>query len=236
MCRESGCRSDVLAISSGCGSRDRRKDDHRRHSEGDVARVLAEHSRGCRRKRRGSSASTSSGEVRFGKTIARRRSPKSRASSRAACPVSSWRRSTKRRSSVRSPTPRRASIPVVIIDSGLKSSDYVSFVATDNRKGGTMAAEALAKLLPDGGKVVMLRYAEGSASTHDREEGFLQEIARHTNILVVSYEPVRRRRCRRARTRKPKRCCIASGGLTDRWTVRASLRRTSRRRWRCFAC
>ena len=39
----------------------------------------------------------------------------------------------------------RAKIPVVIIDSGLKGIDYVSFVATDNRKGGTLAGEGLAK-------------------------------------------------------------------------------------------
>jgi ribose transport system substrate-binding protein len=80
----------------------------------------------------------------------------------------------------------RAKIPVVIIDSGLKSDDYVSFVATDNRKGGVLAAEGLATLLPQGGKVVMLRYAEGSASTIEREEGFLEEIAKHTNIQVLS--------------------------------------------------
>src|SRR5918999_3497627 len=74
----------------------------------------------------------------------------------------------------------RAKIPVVIIDSALKGDQYVSFVATDNRKGGSMAGEALGKMLPKGGRVVMLRYAEGSASTTDREEGFLEEIARHS--------------------------------------------------------
>jgi ribose transport system substrate-binding protein len=58
-----------------------------------------------------------------------------------------------------------ARIPVVIIDSGLKSDQYVSFVATDNTKGGELAGDGLAGLLPSGGKVVLLRYAEGSAST-----------------------------------------------------------------------
>jgi ribose transport system substrate-binding protein len=81
---------------------------------------------------------------------------------------------------------KRAGIPVVIIDSGLKGEDYISFVATDNRRGGRMAADALAKALPKGGKVVILRYAEGSASTTDREEGFLEEIAKHSAIQVVS--------------------------------------------------
>ena len=80
----------------------------------------------------------------------------------------------------------RAKIPVVIIDSGLKGGDYVSFVATDNRAGGRMAAEGLAKMLPQGGRIVVLRYAEGSASTEDREAGFLEEIGRHANIQVLS--------------------------------------------------
>ena len=44
-------------------------------------------------------------------------------------------------------------IPVVVIDSGLKGNDYVSFVATDNRKGGRLAGEHLAGLLQDAGKV-----------------------------------------------------------------------------------
>jgi ribose transport system substrate-binding protein len=80
----------------------------------------------------------------------------------------------------------RAKIPVVIIDSALKSSDYISFVATDNRQGGRMAGEALAGLLPNGGKVVLIRYGEGSASTTEREEGFLEAVGAHKNITVLS--------------------------------------------------
>jgi ribose transport system substrate-binding protein len=80
----------------------------------------------------------------------------------------------------------RAKIPVVIIDSGLKSNDYVSFVATDNKQGGRLAGEGLAKMLPNGGKIVMIRYAEGSASTTEREEGFLEAIAAHKNFIVLS--------------------------------------------------
>jgi ribose transport system substrate-binding protein len=77
-------------------------------------------------------------------------------------------------------------IPVVVIDSGLKGNDYVSFVATDNRKGGRMAGEHLAGLLHNAGKVVLLRYAEGSESTIQREEGFLEAIGAQKGIEVVS--------------------------------------------------
>ena len=80
-----------------------------------------------------------------------------------------------------------AGVPTVIIDSALESQNIVSFVATDNRKGGMLAADRLGQLLNGKGKVLLLRYAEGSASTTDREEGFLSEIkAKFPNIELVS--------------------------------------------------
>jgi ribose transport system substrate-binding protein len=79
-----------------------------------------------------------------------------------------------------------AGIPVVIFDSDLKGGEYTSFVATDNLKGGQLAGERVAKLLGGKGKVVMLRYAEGSASTMNREKGFLDAIAKYPDIKVVS--------------------------------------------------
>ena len=80
----------------------------------------------------------------------------------------------------------RSGIPVVIFDSALESEDYVSFVATDNYKGGQLAGEHLGKLLEGKGKVVMLRYQEGSASTMKREQGFLDAIAKYEGIEIVA--------------------------------------------------
>jgi ribose transport system substrate-binding protein len=77
-------------------------------------------------------------------------------------------------------------IPVVIIDSDLKSEDHVSFVATDNYAGGKLAAAHMAELLGAKGRVVLLRYVEGSASTAQREKGFLDGIAERPGIAVVS--------------------------------------------------
>jgi ribose transport system substrate-binding protein len=81
---------------------------------------------------------------------------------------------------------KAAKIPVVIIDSALKSEDQVSFVSTDNYKGGGLAGERLVKLLKGKGRVVMLRYSEGSASTHQREQGFMDAMAKAPGITVVS--------------------------------------------------
>ncbi len=66
-----------------------------------------------------------------------------------------------------------AKIPVVIIDSGLKSDKPLSYVATDNYKGGQIAGEHLGRLLGGAGKIILLRYQVGSASTEAREAGFL---------------------------------------------------------------
>ena len=81
---------------------------------------------------------------------------------------------------------KRNGIPVVVIDSGLKGSDFVSFVATDNRLAGRLAGDHLATLLQGKGRIVLLRYAEGSDSTIQREEGFLEAIRAHPGMQIVS--------------------------------------------------
>jgi ribose transport system substrate-binding protein len=81
----------------------------------------------------------------------------------------------------------RAGIPTVIFDSGLESENIVSFVATDNFKGGVLAADRLGSRLEGKGKALVLRYLEGSASTEQREAGFLHELkAKYPSIDVLS--------------------------------------------------
>ncbi len=80
--------------------------------------------------------------------------------------------------------------PVVIIDSSLAESEsfITSLVATDNTEGGRIAARRIAEVLGGKGRVAVLRYMQGSASTEQREAGFLEEIAKHPEIKVVSSE------------------------------------------------
>lgn len=84
----------------------------------------------------------------------------------------------------------RAGICVLIMDSGLKAEvgrDYVSFVATDNYEGGQNAARRLGYVLGGKGKVLVMRYQVGSASTTRREEGFLDELSkRFPEIEIIS--------------------------------------------------
>jgi len=79
-------------------------------------------------------------------------------------------------------------IPVLIIDSpltGAVGKDFIGFVGTNNKWGGGMAGETLAKLLDGKGNVVLLRYREDCASTRQREEGFLETLKKHPDIQVL---------------------------------------------------
>ena len=57
--------------------------------------------------------------------------------------------------------------------------------ATDNEAAGKTGGEALASRVGKG-NVVLLRYQEGSASTANREKGFLEAVAAHPDIKLVS--------------------------------------------------
>ena len=78
-------------------------------------------------------------------------------------------------------------VPVVIFDSGLdEGPEIVSYVATDNYRGGILAAEEMAKAISEEGNVILLRYIAGSESTEQREQGFLDGLKKYPNITVVS--------------------------------------------------
>lgn len=82
---------------------------------------------------------------------------------------------------------KEQNIPTIIIDSDLQGDYHVSFVATDNYRGGVLAAERLGELTGGRGKLVVLRYQEGSASTTLREAGFLDTIkSKFPDIEILS--------------------------------------------------
>ena len=89
-------------------------------------------------------------------------------------------------------------IPVGIFDSALAGKvgrDYVSFIGTDNHKAGELAARTLIQALtstkqktndtPYEGRVVMIRFTEGSASTRQREEGFKDVVAQGVTLRLL---------------------------------------------------
>jgi len=69
-------------------------------------------------------------------------------------------------------------IPVVIFDSALESKKIAAYVATNNYDGGVLAAKRLGEKLGGKGRIILLRYNVGSASTDEREKGFADTIAK----------------------------------------------------------
>ena len=69
-----------------------------------------------------------------------------------------------------------AGIPTVIYDSDVDTARRLSYIATDNKEGGRMAARRMGELLGGKGKVGVIGFMPGSASTMEREDGFTEEL------------------------------------------------------------
>ncbi len=84
---------------------------------------------------------------------------------------------------------QKAGIPVTIFDSGISTQNYLSYVSTDNRAGGALAAKRMGEKLGGKGKVAVLGVKKGSVSTDEREEGFIAALKKDfPNIKII--EPI----------------------------------------------
>lgn len=80
-------------------------------------------------------------------------------------------------------------MPVVIIDSSLDGTpgkDFTAYIATNNEQAGKLGGQELTRSLSNKGNIVLLRYQVGSASTDDREKGFLSAIVAAKDCKVIS--------------------------------------------------
>jgi ribose transport system substrate-binding protein len=81
-----------------------------------------------------------------------------------------------------------ARIPVVIIDSLLAKGVeqyYQSYLATDNRKAGELAAKALIDKVGTTGKIAVMSYVAGAGSEIGRVGGFTDYIKAHSKLQIV---------------------------------------------------
>ena len=82
-----------------------------------------------------------------------------------------------------------AGVPVAIFDSAILTERYISYVATDNTEAGRMAARRMGEVLGGKGKVGIVGFMPGSASTMEREHGFQDEIrSRFPGINLVGLQ------------------------------------------------
>ena len=86
-------------------------------------------------------------------------------------------------------------IPVLTVDTFIGDGHYqtgsgdadfpISYIASDNILGGQIAARALAKAIGDKGKVYVSNVKPGISTTDQREQGFKDEMKKHSNITVL---------------------------------------------------
>lgn len=79
-----------------------------------------------------------------------------------------------------------AGIPVIMIDSGVKSDVPKSLVATDNVEGAKMAAKYLADLLGSKGELGLIPFVPGAATSELRERGFKEGIQAYPDMPLVA--------------------------------------------------
>jgi ribose transport system substrate-binding protein len=80
-------------------------------------------------------------------------------------------------------------IPVVGFDSGVDSDIPVTTVTTDNLAAAGEAADQMAKLIGDAGKVAIIVHDQTSKTGQDRRDGFKARMEeKHPNIEIVAIE------------------------------------------------
>lgn len=92
-------------------------------------------------------------------------------------------------------------IPVTIFDSNIDTDKRISYIATDNREGGRMAARMLGEILLEEGEVAIISFMPGSAATMEREEGFREELAKsfpRMKVVQTAYGMADRAKARAA--------------------------------------
>jgi ribose transport system substrate-binding protein len=86
-------------------------------------------------------------------------------------------------------TAAKANIPTVVVDSPLETTRIVSFVGTDNRKAGALAARHMGEYLNGRGSILVMRYQKGSRSTEEREQAFMQHMRQaYPEVAILAPE------------------------------------------------
>lgn len=82
----------------------------------------------------------------------------------------------------------QAKIPVFTADISANSGDVVCHIASDNKMGGRLAADYVAKLLGGKGEVLVIDHP-AVKSVQDRTAGFEEEMKKYPGIKVVEKAP-----------------------------------------------
>ena len=76
-------------------------------------------------------------------------------------------------------------IPVILLDRGIKSKDYTTFITSDNEKIGKMGAKYIIEKINGKGKVLLFEGIQEADVTKLRTKGFIDEVSKHKGIQVI---------------------------------------------------
>jgi ribose transport system substrate-binding protein len=83
----------------------------------------------------------------------------------------------------------KAGIKVALVDTTLDdTSPAITAIATDNTAGGAAAADVLAKLVGEKGKVMLIAFQAGASTSDQRQKGFEQGIKKYPGITYVGFQ------------------------------------------------
>ncbi|MGL5722548.1 MAG: ABC transporter substrate-binding protein [Brevinema sp.] len=85
---------------------------------------------------------------------------------------------------------KAAGIPMILVDSPISTEDYDAFLSTDNEAAGALAADTLAALINNTGKIAIVHAQAASGTTIARGKGFedrMKQIAPNVRIVSVQY-------------------------------------------------
>ncbi len=80
----------------------------------------------------------------------------------------------------------QAGIPVVLLDRGIKSDSYTTYITADNREIARSAAQYLAGALDGDARILMLEGVPAASATVERTKGFLSEMEKFPGMKLVS--------------------------------------------------
>ena len=84
---------------------------------------------------------------------------------------------------------QEAGIPIIAFDSGVDSDIPVALASTDNVAAAALAADKMAELIGDAGKVAVVAHDQTSRTGVDRRDGFVNRMKEaHSGIEVVAIE------------------------------------------------
>lgn len=85
-------------------------------------------------------------------------------------------------------------IPVVLLTRRITSSDYTAFIGANDYEIGKQAAKYLAEKLNNKGRVIMLKGVATASTSIKRTQGFVDQIKKTPEILIVAEEYANYRR------------------------------------------